>query len=583
MKSRKLITLILIFFLGLSIIGAVIMVSQNLSLEDSEASNSADLEEAVGSWPESADLATLAAVGTNQQVCSDLSGPAVLVSHDLPTFLQRGETFTGTIKILNCSKATWKKYNGTRGHNFGPVNPQENNTFGPTRYILPNDVAPGASVDLPVYGTAPSTNGSYTFQLGLVKELVKWITPYLSPHLFIVGDRTVCEAARPLANTAQDAKVTIQRCLDSAPVNTAVVLPAGTYLLSGQLTVKNTISLVSEAAITARQQFNCDVAPYTNCVVLKASSSYVGSGTREPEIAVLRVASAAGGNVNNFAMLNVVIDGNISERLAVAPLEKCVAGVSRDFNISANSYNFKMFRSASVNAICGTGLSLFGGTSTEGGGSVIAYSLFAFNGTHKQRDGNHGPWADGASIVGRNMYVFNNTFYNNTDVDLIFWYSKGSHIHYNRINHDNKDYHSYAAFMLTSNPNDTLGADHTGTVFSFNKIKCGRACGFGVVVGGKSWSVEAMQVVGGTIKNNIIQGTFQAINVAGAGTKASPVLISNNKIVNTRYVQNTCGQTTTDLVFDPGSVVKHDVKSSVNNKGWNCALPSCNFDTKFCN
>lgn len=581
MRSKKYLILGVTIFLGLSSVAIFLIMNQNLAIEDSEASNSADLEEAVAAWPASSDLVTLAAVGTNQQTCSDLSGPAVLVSSDLPTFLKKGEAFTGTLKILNCSKATWKKYNGSRGHNFGPVNPQENNTFGPTRYALPNDVAPGSSVDLQVTGTAPSTNGSYVFQLGLVKESVKWITPYLSPHIFIVGDYKTCDAARALVNTTQDAKQTIQTCIDAAPVGTAVVLPAGIYTVSGQVRVKNTISLVSEKSVSTRTAFTCDTEPYTNCAVIKAGATYRGAGTTEPEIAVLRVASENGGNVNNFTMVNVVIDGNITERLA-ASTGKCLAGVSRDFNISANSYGFKMFRSASVNAVCGTGLSLFGGTSTEGGGSVIAFNLFAKNGTHHQDDGNHGPWADGASIVGRNMYVFNNTFYNNTDVDLIFWYSKGSHIHYNRLNHDDQDYYSYATLMLTSNVNDPIGTDHSGTVISFNKIKCGRACGFGIVVGGKNWSPDATKSLGGTVKNNTIQGTYQAISVAGAGTAEAPVIISGNKFVNTRYIKNSCGETTTDLVFNPGSVVSHDLTSKVNSKGWNCTLPSCNFDQNFC-
>ena len=47
----------------------------------------------------------------------------------------------------------------------------------PMRFVLPNDVAPGATATITVTLTAPTAKGTYTLRNRLVKENVAWFTP----------------------------------------------------------------------------------------------------------------------------------------------------------------------------------------------------------------------------------------------------------------------------------------------------------------------------------------------------------------------------------------------------------------------
>ncbi len=89
----------------------------------------------------------------------------------IPPELEPGEQFTVSITMKNTGSTTWSETNSYR---LGSQNPQDNNTWGTGRIVLPNDVDPGEQVTFTHTFTAPSVNGLYGFRWMMVQDGVEW-------------------------------------------------------------------------------------------------------------------------------------------------------------------------------------------------------------------------------------------------------------------------------------------------------------------------------------------------------------------------------------------------------------------------
>ena len=106
---------------------------------------------------------------------------SAVYSNNVPLTVAAGQTVNYTVTVLNTGTQTWNAggtnivrlgayFNGT-GDGVGQWQSE------PMRFVLPNDVAPGATAIITVTLTAPTAKGTYTLRNRLVKENVAWFTP----------------------------------------------------------------------------------------------------------------------------------------------------------------------------------------------------------------------------------------------------------------------------------------------------------------------------------------------------------------------------------------------------------------------
>jgi len=105
---------------------------------------------------------------------------AVITVANPPATMKPGETQTLKFKIKNASSAAWPargqadaKYFVKLGDRwFDADDKAVKKDDG--RAALPDDVAPGAEIELPLRITAPTTPGDYVVEVDMVQELVAW-------------------------------------------------------------------------------------------------------------------------------------------------------------------------------------------------------------------------------------------------------------------------------------------------------------------------------------------------------------------------------------------------------------------------
>ena len=76
--------------------------------------------------------------------------------------------------------------------------------------------------------------------------------------------------------------------------------------------------------------------------------------------------------------------------------------------------------------------------------------------------------------------------------------------------------------------------DYTGTIVTGNTIDCSAArnCHFGIQLGAHPWDASLPNILGGDVHGNSVVWARQGINVDGAGSAASPLLIYGNTSTN---------------------------------------------------
>src|SRR5436309_5125286 len=105
---------------------------------------------------------------------------AVITVANPPATMKPGETQTLRVKIKNASSVAWPargqsdaKYFIKLGDRwFDAEDKAVKKDDG--RAALPDDVAPGTEIELPLKITAPATAGDYVMEVDMVQELVAW-------------------------------------------------------------------------------------------------------------------------------------------------------------------------------------------------------------------------------------------------------------------------------------------------------------------------------------------------------------------------------------------------------------------------
>jgi hypothetical protein len=107
------------------------------------------------------------------QPCTDPPPPhdVSFVSHAVPASMTAGQSYAVSVTMRNTGAATWT---AAEGYKLGSQNPQDNQTWGLVRVVVPFNVGPDQQVTFNFTVTAPSTAGTYNFQWRMLKEWVEW-------------------------------------------------------------------------------------------------------------------------------------------------------------------------------------------------------------------------------------------------------------------------------------------------------------------------------------------------------------------------------------------------------------------------
>lgn len=293
-----------------------------------------------------------------------------------------------------------------------------------------------------------------------------------------------------------DSAGALQYCIDRVREGGEVSIPAGTYRVDSQLVIPRSMTIRTQG--TTGSTVRCLAG--TDCAAIAAGPHFYAQN-----------GMVFASRVTSFAMDHIILDGNRSGRITSSAAHVCRSGGNR-YGFNAALYrctNCRFTYSASINALCGTGLEWFGD------GAYIQNSLFMHN-------GDQGIWADGLTLLlSDRATVSDNVFRENTDIGFIFGGGNNSIVSHNSV--ENRSVFAFAGMMMDNFGRaaieDRPAGLFYGTTFTGNYIDCQR-CSFGMNVGPLPW-YPAPRLGGGTVAYNVIRGGHISLNVDGSGADPS--------------------------------------------------------------
>ncbi len=321
----------------------------------------------------------------------------------------------------------------------------------------------------------------------------------------------VCESIRTLSNTQADASAEIQKCIDKAPANAIVELPAGKYYLESQVRIdKKPITLRTEGKNETMPK--CALENH-DCAELIAAKEVYFDKTYTDYQGLLQVISS--GTVID----HIIISGNKNDRINSSIGLACQFKPSpynrgHGHNVIMYCNNCKFTNSVVKDAICAGGL-LVGITHYDGSvprkNVKVLNNTIAFNGFHNI----YPMWADGLIVHDcQNCTITNNEIIDNTDVDFIFGGCPNCIVQNNRITHSESfSGGSFYAMVIQAWP--STSGNYTGAVFSNNLIDCGpkKRCGFGLHIGSDLSYTQLTQAYGGSVHDNVIRNAQKSVDI----------------------------------------------------------------------
>lgn len=440
-----------------------------------------------------------------------------LVDAKFPATLGCGATATATITMKNTGSVTWKADDGFK---LGAVDDSDPLFTSNVRVFLPDgaEVPTGATATFEFELTGTASPGQAQTDWQMVHEGKLWFGAVVRRNVTIDcggagggggtppagGVVELCRGVFADTSGQSPATTALQKCADATPGGRALELPAGTYLMDGQLRLAQPIVL--RTAGTAPGQGSCLAG--VACATLKASPSlWVEHG----------FLAIAGSGVR---LEHIVLDGNRAARLSSRAASTCAGGYNRvGFNATAQQcVGCSFIASASINALCGSGFEWVGDEAT------IAGSSFRDNGDNSK----HMMWADGLTLIQSDgAVVEHNEFIDNSDIGFISGGSRGGRFEHNLVLQSRQL--AFGGLML-DNFNGHSHGDFEGAIVRDNRIECTtQKCDYGVVVGPHAWYPSA-NTRGGTVTGNTITNAKMGVVVSGGGTADAPVKISGNSI-----------------------------------------------------
>ena len=177
---------------------------------------------------------------------------------------------------------------------------------------------------------------------------------------------------------------------------------------------------------------------------------------------------------NAFEISFIRFDGNRDEREV---RDKPCTVVRNYRNVELSGLDFRVRYSESMRAVCASGMTVGGSAGFE-----IVNSWFYDNGRQPEdADGIGGLWSDGLNIFNTTgATIRDNTFWDNTDVDLVIHGGPGCAVYRNRIEHFQR--YGFAGIQAGF-------PERSGCEVSDNLVISARdRLGLGIVVGCHPWS-----------------------------------------------------------------------------------------------
>jgi len=428
------------------------------------------------------------------------------------------QTAFASVTYANCGASTWtaSAASSPTGVKLGPSTPHDSEIWGPSRVALPADVPVGSQVTVAVAVHALPLTGPHPYGFELVDEGVAWLGNPSPTHVVDVEAVTaapVALCAGQMADPAggSSASAALQACIDATASGGTLALPAGIFRMTGVVHIDKPMTLTTGG--TTSEMPSCLDHAGPECVVLRADENLSPSGAR----GFVRLGSLAT-QTSAVTLAHVLVDGNRGARLGGAAAAQCAAGNNGEgINIGANCASCTVVGSGSARALCGTGLEW------DGDGITVDHSDFLGNGDHATQN----MWSDGLTIhKSDNAKVIGSRFVDNSDVGFISGGGKNSHYDGNTARQIAQT--AFAALMLDNFNNGALG-DFTGTTLANNVVVCPAGCHFGIELGPHPWYASP-NIIGGSVTGNTVVGANIEINAQGAGTVASPTIISGNTL-----------------------------------------------------
>ncbi len=338
--------------------------------------------------------------------------------------------------------------------------------------------------------------------------MIAIIAPF-SGNRSIAASQDVCTALRPLAPGRDDAAPALQHCLDVARPGGVVNLPAGHYLLLSPVTIRHAVSL-STAGL---------------------SSASAPCGLADPRCATLMPTMSANGLAKAPLPIDIQADDVTLDHLIFvgtrirAPQAAHALCLSQHARSLAGGLRFSGQRIRVTHSVF-RDFACYSAFEFGSGSGMIAGNLFADNGTHNVDM----MWSDGLTVHdGNALEVRDNSFLDNTDVQMIFGGCTACTVTGNRFRHSAAERGgSFAELMIHAWPGGATSGRYDGTTFLNNDIDCGAAhrCGFGIMIGASPWYQAPTS--GGKVVGNRVRNAMLGMNIDGL---TGPMEIGANQIV----------------------------------------------------
>lgn len=235
--------------------------------------------------------------------------------------------------------------------------------------------------------------------------------------------------------------------------------------------------------------------------------------------------------VSNFTIKHLMFHGDVYNRTQRDSY--CVAGRTDGKRNAVNvliegGTNFTVDDIESRAAMCGSGFVVIGDN------FEIMNSWFVFNGRSKFEASEQ--WADGMTILscgpnpGTKVHVHNNTFWDNTDVNLVVGNGSGCRIYDNTI--QNSGTYAFAGFMAEAF--DGGYSNQSGSDYQRNTVSSGfDRMGFGIMIGPHAWHPATSDVDFVSFQNGSATGAVVNLAIDGA----SNTIVLGNTMSNAQGTQ----------------------------------------------
>jgi hypothetical protein len=482
----------------------------------SDAGRSADAGalDSGSSGPDAGTPGDAGSAAVSPYACGAATTAAVFVTEvPPPATLQPYQVVQTAVTFANCGTQTWTATaaGAPTGFKLGFDAPRDDDTWGAGRVALPADVPVGFQVTVPLTVRATPLTGPHSYAWAIVDEGVAWLAAPSPTHSIDVEASalmaTLCSGVQADIGGGASASAQVQQCIDATPSGGTLELPAGVYRVTSPIQLDQPITLRTQG--TAGVGAGCLDANGPACAVLRADEA-LNPTTR---------GFFLFGATNDVAVDHIVIDGNRALRLGGGAAAAC-AGGNNGPGINAGTTGCtgcSLHFGVSARAVCGSGWEW-----GSGDNALIANSVFRENGDHYTQN----MWSDGLTVNRSNgATIQGNRMIDNSDVDLIYGGGTNATVQGNSIVHLAQA--SFAGLML-DNFNGTTSGDFTASQVTGNSVSCGaQLCDFAIELGPHPWYVSA-NLIGGTVSGNTAAGGKFNINAEGAGTAASPMIITGN-------------------------------------------------------